>query len=147
MPAHKIKIPDILHNGATLKVKITPPEEYRDLFTRGGMGMPEKEYLAMIDTGCTYTTIDLKIAAELGLVSDLSVISGTAKGKQKQPVYDLQLTLLGLNFTVSPKSLSCPSFDFENDETFEIQVLIGRDILENYILQYNGIENYYAIGF
>ena len=139
MQSREIKILDEL--GPTLTVFISPSKRICDWFEERGMEVPYVEATAMIDTGTTYTGIHQNIVDALKLESCGVQTAETAGGDIEQFVYDVRVTLQGMDsvfYTTSP----CVNL---NPKKFE--VIIGRDILNRGTFLYKGLEQYYVIGF
>ncbi|MCY4474761.1 MAG: retroviral-like aspartic protease family protein [Chloroflexi bacterium] len=91
-------------------------------------------YRALIDTGAKRTSVDRDLATKLGFAIKDSEEIGTVAGPDVVPVYDvadIHIPSLGLHVPLYflgarlHKNLDC-------------QVLIGRDILANYHMTYDG---------
>ena len=98
---------------------------------------------ALLDTGATQTSIDLKIAKELGLNPIGFIPIGTAGGKRTSAIYVADVAFPNTGF--SPRKTmpvgSCDlSFDPEVglSSTQNIGALIGRDILSRWVIVWNG---------
>ena len=82
---------------------------------------------AKSDTGATRTSIDTKLAAEIGagpIKSMTRVKSGSVKGGKIRPVVDLVIGIGGNQHTVTAS--------VEDRGHMEYPLLLGRDILEQY---------------
>ena len=83
--------------------------------------------LAKSDTGATRTSIDTKLAAEIGagpIKSMTRVKSGSVKGGKARPVVDLVIGIGGTQHTVTAS--------VEDRSHMDYPLLLGRDILEHY---------------
>ncbi|MFA9517740.1 RimK family alpha-L-glutamate ligase [Halopenitus sp. H-Gu1] len=83
--------------------------------------------LAKSDTGATRTSIDTKLAAEIGagpIKSMTRVKSGSVKSGKARPVVDLVIGIGGTQHTVTAS--------VEDRSHMEYPLLLGRDILEDY---------------
>ncbi len=83
--------------------------------------------LAKSDTGATRTSIDTSLAAEIGagpIKSITRVKSGSSKTARSRPVVDVVVGVGGNRHTVTAS--------VEDRSHMDYQVLLGRDILENY---------------
>lgn len=83
--------------------------------------------LAKSDTGATRTSIDTKLAADIGagpIKSMTRVKSGSVKGGKARPVVDLVIGIGGNQHTVTAS--------VEDRSHMEYPLLLGRDILEHY---------------
>ncbi len=96
--------------------------------------------IAMIDTGATITAVDQSVFQALGVPPVSTATVGTAKGPAEQFVFPAKLSfpgtsLQGLDFS---QVLGC---DLSGQLSFGAErliVLIGRDLLQYFILVYNG---------
>ncbi|MFQ3294270.1 MAG: RimK family alpha-L-glutamate ligase [Halobacteriales archaeon] len=86
-----------------------------------------KTVLAKSDTGATRTSIDTRLAADIGagpIKSITRVKSGSLKGGKSRPVVDVVVGIGGTQHTVTAS--------VEDRNHMDYPVLLGRDILENY---------------
>lgn len=109
----------------------------RKIYGKPKIGVTEKVYLAgysdqfsidsKVDTGATRTSIDIELAAELGLgpiKNFVSVKSGNSKESSKRPIVPLTLKLKGLEHHIDAS--------VEDREHMNYDIILGRDILKNY---------------
>jgi hypothetical protein len=97
-------------------------EEVVAMGTRG-----QKSILAKSDTGATRTSIDSRLAAEIGTgpIKDIVKIkSGSMKSGKSRPVVDLVVGIGGRQHTVTAS--------VEDRAHMEYPLLLGRDILQHY---------------
>jgi RimK family alpha-L-glutamate ligase len=83
--------------------------------------------VAKADTGATRSSIDTKLAADIGagpIKSMTKVRSGSRKGSKSRPVVDVVIGVGGNRHTVTAS--------IEDRGHMDYPVLLGRDILENY---------------
>ncbi|MFD1589116.1 RimK family alpha-L-glutamate ligase [Halorientalis brevis] len=88
--------------------------------------------MAKADTGATRTSIDSRLAAEIGTgpIKDIvTVKSGSVKKGKSRPVVDLVVGVGGTQHTVTAS--------VEDRDHMEYPVLLGRDIIENYLVDIN----------
>jgi RimK family alpha-L-glutamate ligase len=86
-----------------------------------------KTVLAKSDTGATRTSIDTRLAADIGagpIKSVTRVKSGSLKGGKSRPVVDVVVGIGGTQHTVTAS--------IEDRSHMEYPVLLGRDILKDY---------------
>ncbi|MFC4249316.1 RimK family alpha-L-glutamate ligase [Natribaculum luteum] len=86
-----------------------------------------KSVLAKSDTGATRTSIDTRLAADIGagpIKSITKVKSGSHKSSKSRPVVDVVVGVGGNQHTVTAS--------VEDRGHMDYPVLLGRDILENY---------------
>lgn len=97
-------------------------EEVVAMGTRG-----QKSVLAKSDTGATRTSIDSRLAAEIGTgpIKDIVRIkSGSVKNGKSRPVVDLVVGISGRRHTVTAS--------VEDRSHMDYPLLLGRDILQHY---------------
>ncbi|EMA30541.1 RimK family alpha-L-glutamate ligase [Haloarcula japonica] len=86
-----------------------------------------KSVLAKSDTGATRTSIDAKLAAEIGTGPILDIVkikSGSVKSGRSRPVVDLVVGVGGTQHTVTAS--------VEDRSHMDYPLLLGRDILKHY---------------
>jgi hypothetical protein len=97
-------------------------EEVVAMGTRG-----QRSVLAKSDTGATRTSIDSRLAAEIGTgpIKDIVKIkSGSMKSGKSRPVVDLVVGIGGRQHTVTAS--------VEDRAHMDYPLLLGRDILQHY---------------
>jgi len=83
--------------------------------------------VAKADTGATRTSIDTRLAAAIGAgpIKDLTKVrSGSSKKGRTRPVVDIVVGIAGKRYTVTAS--------IEDRSHMSYDMLLGRDILENY---------------
>jgi len=88
-----------------------------------------KTVAAKSDTGATRTSIDARLAAEIGtgpIKDTVRVKSGSVKTGKSRPVVDLVVGVGGTQHTVTAS--------VEDRSHMEYSLLLGRDILEHYLV-------------
>ena len=86
-----------------------------------------KSVLAKSDTGATRTSIDARLAAEIGTgpIKDIVEIrSGSVKSGKSRPVVDVVVGIGATQYTVTAS--------VEDRSHVDYPMLLGRDILQNY---------------
>lgn len=113
----------LAQNGAILQVQISSPN--------GGTPITIQ---AMIDTGASISTINTTVAQNASLQATGDTQLGGVGGTQDSTIYAASLTIPAYNITVPtvqvasvPGQLPAPA-----------DMLIGRDILENLVMNYDG---------
>lgn len=120
--------------GPILQVTVTIEASAGKGLVAQGKPLPTpKAGLALIDTGATGTCIDEQVAQELGLpVIDVAVMTSATHKDQQCKVYPVTITvppMLNLN---SPRTIGAAL------ASQGLIALIGRDVLRNCNLFYNG---------
>jgi predicted aspartyl protease len=105
--------------------------------------------MALIDTGATTTSIDVKVLTSLGINPVGIANAGTAGGPQKLSTYPARCTFPGtlLPGFELPHVIGC---DLTGQRTLSgkpLLVLIGRDILSQGVLVYNGSFGMFSLSF
>ena len=122
--------------GAIVRVTLSPLDQHGEIFSDmdGSLPTPVSGY-AMIDTGAGMTCFDQSAAqkAQLMVVGRSSVSSVTGTGKV--PVYSGQLDIADFTCIKAETALGVKL------DTPGIIALIGRDVLANCLLVYNGPES------
>ncbi len=127
--------------GLIMRVVVSVPGNTAN----AGVKAPSKAVMvnALLDTGATRTSIDLKIAKMLGLPPIGFVQIGTAGGKQKSTIHVADVSFP--NTGLSPrKTIPIGSCDLSFDPNVglssaqNIGALIGRDILSHWVVVWNG---------
>ena len=91
--------------------------------------------LALIDTGASATCIDEAVAQQLQLpVVDTVMMASASHASTPQNVYPIQIEVVGLPFIIdAPRAIGAA---LDNQE---LLLLIGRDVLQQCTLFYNGV--------
>lgn len=128
---------NLLRFGPTLQVEIYLPESVAKL--RGQN--PNFPARALIDTGATGTCISPNIAVALNLQPLHQIDMAGVTGIEKSNVYAVDFTFPGSGILVrdwmvwEARNLSKHGFD----------MLLGRDILKNFLLVYDGVTGEIAL--
>ncbi len=90
--------------------------------------------LAMIDTGASVTCVDEGVAQQLGLPAiDVVQMVSASHASTQQNVYPIRLEVVGVPIVINVARAIGAQLAAQG-----IQVLIGRDIMANLTLFYNG---------
>ena len=141
MPALIKRISSLRNEGPTIEVIIFPPAPIINAATAAGQIIPQVKGIGLIDTGASMSAIDANIATNLQLISRDYVPVLTPSGISNHYTYDIAVMLpaqLGLKMffiEVTGADLSLQPYDF----------LIGRDILEQCTLIFNGWDNSFQL--
>lgn len=113
----------LAQNGAILQVQIGSPN--------GGTPITIQ---AMIDTGASISTINSTVAQNAGLQQTGETQLGGVGGVQDSAIYAAAVTLPDYNITVNPVQVA----SVPGQLPAPADMLIGRDILENLVMTYDG---------
>jgi predicted aspartyl protease len=119
--------------GPIIQVSVTIEQNAGKGLLSQGKALPvPKSGLALIDTGATGTCIDDQAAKELGLpVIDVAKMTSATHKDQSCNVYPVQINLPSVVLN-SPRTMGAAL------APQGLLVLIGRDVLQNCTLFYNG---------
>jgi len=128
--------------GPVLSVQIEVPTILANQLQQTGQPAPAPvSGFALIDTGASLSAVDATVIQQLGVQAVGVAAVGTAAGPQQQATYPARFTFPGSNL---------PAIDFSqilgSNLTGQIVAgtgqpliaLFGRDILQHFILIYNG---------
>jgi len=96
---------------------------------------------ALLDTGCTVTSIDQSIAQKLGLIVRGMTTTHTAAGPATSNQYFVGLSFPGTNL----QARALHQVQSVNLLGQPFQVLIGRDLMASWVINYNGTTGYISI--
>jgi predicted aspartyl protease len=117
--------------GPFIQVTITHPVEIQEELRRKGLEVSSLQANALIDTGASFTAVSSQIADELNLVQTGFQKISSVLDEQVQPVYYGFIIFPWGNGKEIP-IVSCPIKEFD--------CLIGRDILNRWYFNYNGVD-------
>ena len=140
MPVFPNKVPDLVSIGPIIEVILYPSKPVFDQFKKEGKSVPSKKVIALIDTGASGSCFHHQIARELGLVAHDEVPVGTPAGITMQLIYDMCFSLPSLTNTILPIVALGANLEQQPYKAF-----IGRDILKDCTLIYNGWDNSYQL--
>jgi hypothetical protein len=135
--------------GPIVQVQIEVPTALADSFRRSNQPIPNPvEGMALIDTGATITAIHAAILLGLG-INPMGIANvGTAGGPQKQSTYPAKFSFPG---TLLPMfELQVIGCDLTGQTVLNQRPLIGligRDVLSNAVLVYNGSCGMFSLSF
>lgn len=142
MPEIKIDAKNLLAAGPMVSVRIGISKVLTDIYTHSGISIPTTRTLnILVDTGASFTIIQRgKIdGLDLQPIGERKIIGVSDKKPGKYPMYRVGLSIDGLfNFDISVTVM--PLY-----LPYNIEGLIGRDILEKCILVYNGPEKSFRL--
>jgi predicted aspartyl protease len=140
MPFLTISNSSLIQLGPTIEVLICPPQSLSQLLKSQGKQVPAFKATALIDTGASSTCISKEIVEYLGLISFDAQEVHTAGGLSEQLLYDI-----GVGLPISQPNIlgvQAPCADLTGQP---FHVLLGRDILSQCSLFYNGKENSFVL--
>jgi hypothetical protein len=142
--------PTLASTGPILNVLIEIPGALAQSFnTKNTPVPPPVTGIALVDTAASITSFDESVAQRLGLSPVGTAPVGTAGGKGTRSIYQARFTFPGtpLPGFEHPNVLGC---DLSGQTVLDQQpiiALIGRDILANAVLVYNGLAGFWSLSF
>lgn len=130
--------------GPTIPVAVSLVKEHVDYLTKVGQPLPKAVTgLALIDTGATLCMVDVTVIQDLGVPpSGVTNIVG-ATGAGNQPTYPASLSFPG---TPIPP-IAFTDFVGGNLKAAGIIAILGRNILKQFVLVYNGPGGFVSLSF
>ena len=122
--------------GPQLRILVAVPPLLHPAFLALGREVPAlREGLALIDTGCTRTAVHHEIVSQLEIAPTGLTTVLSASGPAQSVLFPVQLLFptLGGADIVLPQAVSC---DLHGQG---IGVLIGRDLLQHFVMVYDGM--------
>ncbi|MEM3526666.1 MAG: retropepsin-like aspartic protease [Candidatus Jordarchaeaceae archaeon] len=125
----------LANNGIILNVAISPDMLTVSTMQSLGQAVPQPFLCkALVDTGASGLAIDKSIAVALGLKRQSIATNFTANGAKLSPVYLVSLNFPGTNLR-SYDALRATEVNLANQP---FRCLIGREIMANWHMHYNG---------
>ena len=129
--------------GAFMPVEIHVPSPIAALLARDQKPVPSPATgVAIIDTGATYTAVDESVLQRLGLAPVGPIASGTANGPVVHQIYPARLlipTLPGYDPQVQQVvGVNLAGQFVATRPPQKIVALIGRNLLANWLMVWNG---------
>ena len=134
----------LLIQGPALQVQIDVPDDLAAVLVRDGKPVPPPQAgTALIDTGASFTAVEEVSLKALGLVPVGTNPIWTPSGPKDHPIYACKISFPGT--PIQPLTFNavvgCQLQGFGH------QALIGRDILQYFLLVYNGVEGTWTLAF
>ena len=135
-------------NGPIIQFQVEIPPVLAESLQRASTPIPNPvEGFALIDTGASITAIDGIVFTQLGINPNGIAMVGTAGGLQQQSPYPVRLTFPGTGIpgVNHAKALGCNLAGQLVLGNRPVIALIGRDILQRFILIYNGSAGMFSL--
>jgi hypothetical protein len=127
-------------SGPIISVEISIPAALKQHLSEKGLPIPPPQSgFALIDTGAFATAVDQSIFDALGVSPIDKIKTSTPHGDAESPVYPASVTFPGLELKEMPmeRVVGC-NLKWQTLEGKEIIMLLGRDLLQYFLLVYNG---------
>jgi hypothetical protein len=138
--------------GLIVEAAVLVSQSRREALEKAGQAVPEPQRVyALLDTGASCSAVDQSALDALGLTptGEAEILTpSTGHIPQKTSTYDVQIGIFA-GRPGDPHYLSAP-IEVMASDLFAgqgIHVLIGRDILANCILQYNGADEIFTLAY
>lgn len=141
----KVKLPAkvaLLQRGPVIPVVISADQAFTAALQAASKPIPQPVTgLALVDTGATTTCIDKTVAQQMGLApSGTAKLSSASHQETECLTYPVQLFFPAWN--VGLQAARAMGVTIANQG---IVVLVGRDLLQNCVLVYNGADGAFAL--
>lgn len=135
----------LVNAGPIINIEIGIPEALANYYQQKGIAIPQPVTgYALIDTGCTLTSVDDQTVQSLGLKPVGTASVGTAGGQSSINRYPAHVKFPGTNIEIDYNSVMSAKLDGQQFKGTPIIALVGRDILSACIFIYNGITGMYT---
>lgn len=128
--------------GATFPIEVQVPSNIADVLNKQGKPIPTPiTGMALIDTGASRTAVHKDPLAQLGLNPVSLTNIGTASGPTQAGIYAVSLwaPTYGIGFDITQVvSVDLSGQVIQTQPPQPLLVLLGRDILERFMMVWNG---------
>lgn len=131
-------------DGPVIDVEISMPQPLESYYVKNKIQVPAPVVgYALIDTGASISGIHLPILQQLSLVPiDFIKLQGVTAIDDKAPIYPARVSFPGINLTDVPMSRVVGSqMKFQTASGKNVIMLLGRDLLKEFMVVYNGSFN------
>ena len=128
--------------GPVIQVILSPLEVHLKVITeRGGELPPSLSGRALIDTGATMTCVDADAARRAGLAQvDSGTMTSATHANEKVPIFAGRLIMDAASITVNANRAIGANLSPQG-----LIALIGRDLLAQCVLVYNGLDGSFSL--
>lgn len=131
-------------HGPALQAEISIPSDLADTLQRRGAQVPvPRAGLALLDTGASITAVDQQVLADLGLTPTDFAQVVTPGRLASQPIYSCNISFPGTPIPTLPFNVVVGS----SLAPLGFSVLVGRDVLRDFQIVYNGVEGMWTLAF
>jgi predicted aspartyl protease len=127
-------------SGVLIQVEISIPVALKEHLSGKGLPIPPPQSgFALIDTGASATAVDQSIFDALGVTLIDKIKTSTPHGEAESPIYPANVNFPGLNISDMPmeRLIGC-NLKWRTIEDKEVIMLVGRDLLQWFLMVYNG---------
>lgn len=132
----------LFHRGPIIPVVIHPNAAFVIALQAAGKEIPQPvSGLALVDTGATTTCIDGETAVQMGLAANgTAKMSSASHDNTDCLTYPVRLIFTGWNVNLDAAKAMGVAIGKQG-----IIALVGRDLLQNCLLVYNGVDGTFSL--
>jgi hypothetical protein len=130
----------LTETGPLVAVEVGIPAALKTHLAEKGLPIPPAvSGYALVDTGAFATAVDESIFTSLGVQHINEIVTETPSGSGKSKIYPASVTFPGMNVNEMPMEqvVGC-TLKWKARGDKEIIMLLGRDLLQWFVLIYNG---------
>jgi hypothetical protein len=136
-------------NGPLIQVEVGLPEALQADFVRKGIALvPPRAGYALIDTGASLSSVHEPVLQAFRIPPIDRISTQTPHGAGKSMVYPAKISFPGLSIRDLPmdRVVGC-DLKWEASDGEEIIMLLGRDLLQGFLLVYNGKRSHITLAY
>jgi hypothetical protein len=130
----------LTETGPLIAVAVGVPAALKQHLSEKGLPIPTSVAgFALVDTGASSTAVDESVFTSLGVSHINEIDTSTPHGAAKSKIYPASVTFPGMNVHELPMEqvIGC-QLKWKTKDDQEIIMLLGRDLLQWFVLIYNG---------
>lgn len=127
-------------SGPLIQVEIGMPAALEEFCTTKGIPIPVRQVgWALIDTGASNTAIHQEVLEQLSIAPIDAILSRTPSGQGRSFVYPTRVWFpsIGVQNLPLARVIGC-DLKWMTPDQKEIIMLLGRDLLQHFLMIYNG---------
>lgn len=127
-------------SGPLVSVEISIPAVLKTHLSEKGLPIPSPQSgFALIDTGAFATAVDQSVFDALGVAPIDKMKTSTPHGEAESPIYPATVAFPGLAVSdMAMETLIGCNLKWKTVEEKEVIMLLGRDLLQYFLMVYNG---------
>ena len=128
-------------SGPIIPVTIAVPKAMQEFLASSGKDIPPAvQGMALIDTGAFATAVDTAVFKRLGISAIDKIDTSTPHGPGNSDVYPASITFPALKLTdlEMERVIGC-HLQWPGEKDSDVLMLLGRDLLKNFLMVYNGV--------
>lgn len=137
---HKDHGKTLTETGPLVAVEISIPAALKEHLAANALPIPAPQSgYALVDTGASHTAVHEDILIALGVQHIDEMPTGSPHGEAKSKIYPATVTFPGMNVKEMPmeRVIGC-KLAWKTKDDKEIIMLLGRDLLQYFLMVYNG---------